>query len=50
MTDLEEIQLRLSCLCEAIKLKQIFKPSFTEYDGIDIIDIAKKIEQFVFNK
>jgi len=43
------IQIKLTCMFEAVKLKQHPSSGKNEYMGIDVVDIAKKLEQYVLN-
>ena len=51
MTELELLtQVKFTCLFEAVKLKQIpFASNAREYEGMDVVDIAKKLEQYLLN-
>ena len=49
MTELETINLRLTCLIEASKLKQNIITK-KEYENQNIIQISKEFESYIFQK
>ena len=47
MTDSEKVQIRRTCVTEAIKIKQMPQPNIKGYEDKDIVTIAQELELFV---